>query len=184
MENDLVELSKTLSYMLRHAPWEYELELDEQGWVPLEQVLAILRKNRKEWERLEEKDLQLLIEQSTKRRHEISQGNIRALYGHSTPTKLLKLVAVPPTILYHGTSPQLAYIILKEGLKPMDRQYVHLSVDIQTAKEVSLRKSTCPKILVINANKAYQEGIHFYAGNEHVWLSDHIPPEFIMVEGL
>lgn len=28
---NLVELSKEISYALRHAPWEYELELDKQG---------------------------------------------------------------------------------------------------------------------------------------------------------
>lgn len=29
------ELSKEISYALRHAPWEYELELDEEGFVPI-----------------------------------------------------------------------------------------------------------------------------------------------------
>lgn len=28
---DYVKLSKAMSYALRHAPWEYELELDEHG---------------------------------------------------------------------------------------------------------------------------------------------------------
>ena len=30
-----LELSKEISYALRHAPWEYELELDENGWLVL-----------------------------------------------------------------------------------------------------------------------------------------------------
>ena len=33
------ELSKEISYALRHAPWEYELEMNEEGWVPVEQLL-------------------------------------------------------------------------------------------------------------------------------------------------
>jgi RNA:NAD 2''-phosphotransferase len=32
---DYMKLSKEVSYALRHAPWEYELELDESGWVPI-----------------------------------------------------------------------------------------------------------------------------------------------------
>ena len=28
-----IELSKEISYALRHASWEYELEMDEAGWV-------------------------------------------------------------------------------------------------------------------------------------------------------
>lgn len=31
-----VQLSKEISYALRHAPWEYELELDEEGFVDAE----------------------------------------------------------------------------------------------------------------------------------------------------
>lgn len=27
------ELSKEVSYVLRHAPWEYELELEDDCWV-------------------------------------------------------------------------------------------------------------------------------------------------------
>ena len=32
---DYIKLSKEVSYALRHAPWEYELELDENGFVPI-----------------------------------------------------------------------------------------------------------------------------------------------------
>ena len=33
------KLSKEVSYALRHAPWEYELEMDEEGWVNTAQLL-------------------------------------------------------------------------------------------------------------------------------------------------
>ena len=35
----LEKLSKEISYALRHAPWEYELEMDEEGLVPIAQLL-------------------------------------------------------------------------------------------------------------------------------------------------
>lgn len=44
-----IELSKEISYALRHAPWEYELEMDEEGWVSVEQLLDALNKDEK-WE--------------------------------------------------------------------------------------------------------------------------------------
>jgi putative RNA 2'-phosphotransferase len=34
-----LQLSKEVSYALRHAPWEYTLELDPEGWVSTEQLL-------------------------------------------------------------------------------------------------------------------------------------------------
>ena len=39
---NLEKLSKEISYALRHAPWEYELELDEEGFVPIEQRIHAL----------------------------------------------------------------------------------------------------------------------------------------------
>lgn len=48
-----LQLSKEISYALRHAPWEYELELDENGWVRVEQLLTALKENSK-WESLTE----------------------------------------------------------------------------------------------------------------------------------
>ncbi|WP_196776849.1 RNA 2'-phosphotransferase [Haloechinothrix halophila] len=37
------KLSKVVSYALRHAPWLYELELDAEGWAPVDQLLDALR---------------------------------------------------------------------------------------------------------------------------------------------
>lgn len=45
-------LSKIISYALRHVPWEYELELDEEGWIDVDELLAVLRKERHEWQDL------------------------------------------------------------------------------------------------------------------------------------
>ena len=39
------ELSKEISYALRHVPWEYELELDEEGFVPISQLLDALNES-------------------------------------------------------------------------------------------------------------------------------------------
>lgn len=181
-ERRLRQLSKTISYILRHAPWEYELELDDDGWVSIEELLAALRLDKKEWSDLSETDLMELTRDSSKQRHDIKDGKIRALYGHSTPDKLIKIPAEPPEFLYHGTLPETAAVILKEGLKPMNRQYVHLSIDVAMAKQVGNRKSGKPDILVVRANEAYRKGAVFYKGNEHVWLADYVPSIFIEQE--
>lgn len=64
-----IELSKEISYALRHAPWEYELEMDEEGWVSVEQLLDALNKDEK-WESISEKDLIVMIQKSEKKRHD------------------------------------------------------------------------------------------------------------------
>jgi len=172
------ELSKEISYALRHAPWEYELEMDEEGWVPVEQLLDALRRKAK-WRGIGEADLKEMIETSEKKRHEIADGKIRAFYGHSIPMKILKEEKMPPDILYHGTARRFLESIQKQGLLPRGRQYVHLSEDIETAQKVGRRHDDKLCILLIDAKAAWSDGIKFYFGNEKVWLADKIPSKYI-----
>ena len=61
----------------------------------------------------------------------------------------------------------------------MSRQYVHLSIDTDTAREVAKRKGAHITLLVVQALKAYDNGVGFYLGNDKVWLSDLVPPDYI-----
>ena len=171
-------LSKEISYALRHAPWEYELEMDEEGWVPVGQLLDALHRTDR-WSNICEADLIEMIEKSEKKRHELIDGKIRAFYGHSTPIRILKEEKMPPDFLYHGTARRFVESIRENGLLPQRRQYVHLSQDIETAEKVGSRHDNKPCILIIDAQKAWNEGIKFYLGNEKVWLADTIPSRYI-----
>jgi putative RNA 2'-phosphotransferase len=177
--NDAIDLSRTLSHALRHEPWLYEIELDDEGWVSVESVLAALRKEKPEWTDLSATDLVHMIESSSKRRHEIQSGRIRALYGHSIAGKLKRTPAIPPNVLYHGTAPDVVAAIKASGLLSMGRQNVHLSIDEATAAEVGRRKSKKPVILRVLAAAAHGRGIRFYEGNDKVWLADFVPSEFV-----
>ena len=109
--------------------------------VPVEELLDALRIEKLEWPSLTETDLAEMIARSDKQRHEIHDGKIRALYGHSIPGKLLKQATEPPDVLYHGTAPDTAAIIKVEGLHPMGRQYIHLSADTKTAEQVGFART-------------------------------------------
>ncbi|HHV09435.1 MAG TPA: RNA 2'-phosphotransferase [Clostridiales bacterium] len=177
---DYLKLSKEVSYALRHAPWEYELELDENGWVSVNQLIDSLR-NTDEWKNVTLGDLEKMIEFSEKKRHEIVNDNIRAFYGHSTATKIQKEIKIPPDLLYHGTSHNNIKSIMEYGLLPGSRQYVHLSQDLETAYQVGKRRDSKPVILKIDAKAAFESGIRFYYGNEKVWLVDALPPQMLEV---
>lgn len=176
---DLANLSRITSHALRHEPWLYELELDEEGWVPAQSLVAALRVEKSSWAELTQSDLERMIAQSEKKRHELRDGKIRAFYGHSVPQRLARDRAAPPATLYHGTSPEAAENIKRVGLQPMGRQFVHLSADAETATKVGSRKGKSPVILKINAGAAHASGVAFYHGNEMVWLADAVPPSFI-----
>lgn len=182
MINKFNNISRVISHALRHEPWLYELELDAEGWVPVDELLCSLKTLKKEYATITLVDLEEIIKYSAKKRHEIKNNKIRALYGHSIPGKLLKIPSIPPEYLYHGTSHQFIEQIKQYGLLPMQRQYVHLSVNKEIALEVGKRKSQKPIILKVEALKAYQNDVKFYIGNDLVWLADNIPFDYIQLD--
>lgn len=173
------KLSKTLSTVLRHRPQLLGINLDEQGWTALPFLIRALRRQRTEWVDLDEQIIQDMMEQASKQRFEIKENKIRAIYGHSITQRIEKVATKPPEILYHGTPRKFVKPIRKEGLKPMKRQYVHLSADTKTATIVGKRRDQYPVILEVLALEAYQNGILFYEETNGIWLSAAIPSRFI-----
>jgi putative RNA 2'-phosphotransferase len=173
------DISRLISHALRHEPWLYELELDDEGWIELGTLLAALRNQGQDWALLTIDDVVRVAKNSDKKRHEVIGGKIRALYGHSLPGRLLKQKAEPPEILFHGTSKESAQRILEVGLLPMGRQYVHLSVEIGMAVSVGRRKSVQPVLIRVEAQRAAANGERFYVGNEKVWLADAVPSKYL-----
>lgn len=177
---DYKRLSKEISYALRHAPWEYNLELDCQGYVSIDKFLLELNRRRKREREIVYSDIEEVIKQSTKQRLEIVDNKIRALYGH-TGIQVKKVIEIPPKFLYHGTTHKAINDIKEKGLLPMQRQFVHLSIDIQTATEVGTRRDGNPIILKIDTQKAINDGINFYKGNEQIWLCDSLPSKYFEI---
>jgi putative RNA 2'-phosphotransferase len=175
----LTELSKTVSHALRHEPWLYELELDDEGWVPVDQLLDGLHGLGDEWAGVDRATLERMVANASKARHELRGDRIRALYGHSVPGRIGKQPARPPDVLYHGTSPATVGRVLDDGLRPMGRQYVHLSPDRATAVQVGLRKARPCAVLRVDAARAWADGVRFYRGNDQVWLADAVPADYL-----
>lgn len=179
MIRSATELSRLVSHALRHEPWLYELEPDEHGWVPVDQLLDAIRRMGPQWMGVERADLESMIASSAKRRHEIVNDRIRALYGHSLKGIGPLTPSSPPPILFHGTSPDAWADIEGHGLRPMGRRYVHMSVDRVTALAVGRRKTSTPTLLRINAEEAASAGVTFYQAAESIWLADGVPSRFI-----
>jgi putative RNA 2'-phosphotransferase len=160
-----------MSHALRHEPWLYELELDEAGWTPVADLLAALGVSRA---RLED-----VVRDNPKQRFELDGDRIRARYGHSVPGRIVRAPGVPPALLYHGTAASAAERIHREGLRPMRRQYVHLSVTRELAESVGRRKGAQVTVLTVDTAAARAAGVEFLHGNEFVWLATHVPAEFV-----
>ncbi len=175
---DYNALSKEVSYILRHAPQKYGLSLDIQGWVRVDELISSL-KNQEKFKSLTISDVETMIQFSEKKRHEIANGKIRALYGHSIKEKIVMKNMKPPDVLYHGTTHRFMESIFTVGLVSKNRQYVHLSKDITTAITVGKRRDENPAILKIDSKQAWIEGIEFFFGDESIWLAEAIPAKYI-----
>ncbi|MFN8372217.1 MAG: RNA 2'-phosphotransferase [Anaerolineae bacterium] len=178
--SDLVPLSKFLALILRHKADEFGLTLDVDGFTDVDSVWKQI--NTRFPGRYSYEDLLKVVEGDGdgKKRYEIVDGRIRALFGHSEGVREITYApAVPPELLYHGTSQSALAIIRKEGLKAMRRQYVHFTVNTQRASKVASRHSDETVILTIRAGDAHRAGIVFYHPEEEHYLCEVLPPAFI-----
>lgn len=163
---------------MRHAPQAYGLKLDKNGFAELDKVLDILKSRFRKFKR---EDLLDLVENDPKGRFEITSNKIRATYGHSIEVLPKGRPVVPPEILYHGTSRENAQKILGHGLKPMGRQFVHLSSNQEDGIKVGLRHSKNPVILKIMAKEASASGIEFFKEGA-LFLAKFIPKDYIKTD--
>ena len=172
-------LSRFLAFILRHHPEEVKLTLDEQGSVDLD-VLTAAISGTPGFETATRQQIENFVSSGpAAQRFEITGNRIRARYGHTLPQTIEYEPAEPPEFLFHAATPAGAEAILADGLKPIERQRVHLSVDAPTAREVGRRRSHYPVILRIDTVCARKGGAKFYCGGPAVWLSDEIPGQCI-----
>lgn len=171
-------IGKLMSLALRHNPGVLKLELDDLGWANVDQLIAGL--NRKGI-KMDVDFLTEIVETNDKQRYAFNadKTKIRANQGHSIKVDLELTEEEPPHTLYHGTVHKFMEAIRDKGLLKMSRQHVHLSHTKETAITVGSRRGK-PVILKVEANKMHTNGYKFYRSKNGVWLTDHVPAEYIM----
>lgn len=176
-EKQTTTISKFLSLVLRHQPETIGIELDENGWTEVDDLIAKANTHGIKFDR---EILNYIVETNAKKRFAFNEmfDKIRASQGHSVEIELGYTNQQPPAILYHGTGEQSVQSILKNGLEKRSRQHVHLSKDIETATKVGQRHGK-PVVLNVLAEQMYKDGFHFFLSDNGVWLTDHVPVIYI-----
>lgn len=161
--------SKRLAFFLRHDP---NYNFPDGGW---RQVWDLVKNHG-----FTRSELRDIVASDEKGRYEFSEDNkrIRARQGHSVNVDVKLEILTPPEILYHGTALRFLESIKKEGIKKMSRLYVHLSSDIETAKQVGKRHGK-PIVLEINTKQMSEDGMIFRKSRNSVWLTEYIDPKYI-----
>lgn len=171
--------SRTLSYLLRHGAVKERLNIDEAGYVAVDEILKVPQLRG-----LTETELVKIVEENDKQRFGLARKNgnlyIRANQGHTIPVKddaLLELLTrsqLEGLMAIHGTSAKgdAWDNIMKEGLKCMSRNHIHMATGLPGDKGVvSGMRRDCATIIYIDLLKAYDDGIAFYKSANGVILT-------------
>ena len=172
---DQRRISKLLSLILRHRPDEFGLNMDDFGFIPLDEVLEAVQQRNAD---VTSEDIEQMVANSRQKRFEISDGAIRALYGHSFFVEMDGEPIQPPEHLYLGTTSAAARKMKEEGMRPVDRFYLHLSMTRAMAESRS-RQVGRPCVIEVKARQASEEGqIGFFSRGEVV-LSREVPADYV-----
>lgn len=175
-----VKLGRFLSLVLRHEPQAAGITLDEHGWAEVPALLAGVQATGR---KIDMEILERIVRENPKQRYSFNEDHtkIRANQGHSVDVDVELKEAEPPQLLYHGTATRFLPAIRQEGIRKMERQYVHLSADMQVATDVGKRHGA-PAVITIDAAAMRRDGVTFYLSENGVWLCDHVPPKYFVEE--
>ncbi len=176
------KISKFLSYVLRHHPDSIGVELGSEGWADISELLTGAELSGF---KITLDELRTVVRQSNKQRFSFSDDGlwIRANYGHSITVDLSYSPAVPPDVLYHGTALRNLKAIRSNGLTKGNRQYVHLSPDFDTAMGIGQRHGK-PIVLKVQSGRMHSDGHEFYLSSSGIWLTDCVPPQYLVFQKL
>jgi len=176
-DKEIIRTSKFLSLVLRHEPERVGLELDDAGWIGVDELLQAVNQHGVG---LTLEGLKHIVATSDKKRFAFSDDGrrIRASQGHSVEVDLQYEPQTPPELLYHGTAIRFLDSIRKDGLQRMERHDVHFSAETKLTLQVGGRHGK-PVLLTIRAGDLRRAGHVFRVSANGVWLVKHVPPEFI-----
>lgn len=172
-----LKISKFLSLVLRHKPEIANIYLDLEGWCLVDDLIPSLSDKFN----IDLLDLEHIVSDCRKQRFSFSEDGkkIRANQGHSISVEIEHEEKEPPNTLFHGTQTSYIESIKKSGLEKRNRLHVHLSKDIETAKNVGSRRGKNITILNIDSERMYEDGFKFFLSKNGVWLIDYVPPQYI-----
>mgnify|MGYP000374322209 CR=1 FL=1 len=158
--------------------------MDSEGWVSFDELVFSIRnywRHRENYQWVTKEHIVALAVLDPKGRFEIRDNKIRARYGHSVALNIDIKYAEDLNVktLYHGTLYENLKRIFKEGIKPMKRKYVHLTLNFEDACEVAKRHGRNAVVLIVDAECLRNEGVKIYIASKSIRTTKYVPPACI-----
>lgn len=170
-------ISQYIALLLRHKPEKGNIKIDEFGYTEVESLIKAVGISR---QKLDE-----IVENDTKGRYSYDETKtkIRANHGHSIPYVHVDYKKfVPNGKLYHGSAKKYEDSILKSGLLAQNRNFVHISKDLNMAIDVGMRHAKTKENLIvfeIDAQKMVDDGIELFESEDGVVLAKSVPLKYL-----
>jgi 2'-phosphotransferase len=187
-------LSKALSWILRHKAVQMGLTIESDGYILLNDVLAL-----KEFKYYTVDDVRYVVDSNDKKRFSLKEScdkddkimiYIRANQGHSNKvakhideTELLTKLMEPLPLVLHGTTYAAYKKIKGVGLKKMKRSHIHFSITedfIEGNNQQSGIRSNCEVLIYIDMKKAMDDGLEFFMSDNKVVLCSGVGSEGLL----
>ncbi|EPS72620.1 hypothetical protein M569_02136, partial [Genlisea aurea] len=184
-DNKIEALGRLLTRILRHMASELKLEISNDGFVDVQDLLKL---NLKTFANLPLRshtvdDIREAVRKDNKQRFSLIEENgkllIRANQGHTITTveteSLLSRILSPEEIpvCVHGTYKKNLESILSVGLKRMKRLHVHFSSGLPTDGEViSGMRRDVNVLIFLDVGKALKDGMKLYVSDNRVILTE------------
>ena len=170
----LKELGKIVEYILLHRPDEFGLFLDDDGSLPIKELMRALHEE-KGWKHIRFGHLKELAYSPLELAFTLEDKHIRPKHARDRITS----AAVPPRLLFYAAKRKTYPVILKHGLRPGGRPYVPLATSEEIALRIGRRRDPKPILLTVHAVRAHDGGHAFFRCGELLYLVKTLPPPFL-----
>jgi putative RNA 2'-phosphotransferase len=177
---EIDRVGRMMAGILRHFPERFNLTMDGRGWVDLEEFTNAIKDSRDNYRRwLRREHIVALVETDEKGRYQIDGGMVRATYAHSVNVNLDDLPEANVDKLYFPVSEEELDLVLESGLRPSDRNMIHLSATPDKAYSAGRVHIADPILLEVDVKAASDAGNFIFRAGKAVYVTDAVEPNVL-----
>lgn len=178
-EEELDKLGRTMAGVLRHFPERYNLRMNKQGWVDLDDFINEVKRKQRRFRWLKPHHILAIIDTDPKGRYQFRDGMIRATYAHSVDVELDLPTRGVPDKLYYPATKEEKDVLLETGLMPADRKKVHLSKTIEAAVVAGKVRDPEPLVFEVDTKAMREDDFVIKKAGNTVYTVESVPANYL-----
>lgn len=179
-DHEVDRIGRMMALILRHQPDKFNLSMDGRGWIDLEDFVEAIRRARPQYSRwLRTAHIEAVVETDEKGRYQIDGGMIRATYAHSVNVNLDDLPEAQVDHLYFPVSEEELDLVLESGLRPSDRNMIHLSATPDKAYSAGRVHIADPILLEVDVKASTDAGNFIFRAGKTVYITEAVEADHL-----